>query len=479
MAKQIIIAAMEEVIGEYILNIPRDSLKIAALRGQIKLDNVQLDGDLLGSHILGAVGLSNGFGVVSCAAQSITISVPWNQLETEPTKLTVRGVHLVCVPLTTATAHQLYGAGNVVDPRCSLRTRAKRLVLARMERNFWNGQLPGEGPVMKRIQRAVKEVERDLKRHKGRWRMNTSTTSDKSSTATTTTTDTDVDAVLDQLVYSLADNNNNTSTTTSTHPSSETTTTDSSIIMEDLPELPRDWKVRLREKVMRNLEASVSDLHVRCEIPVVEEEPAVAIGFTMGSLVVRTANENWQVGCHDKPGPMPQSEQNHLGPNPYEVHNNKIGYFRDLSVYFDDDPPVMLSQTDALKGNYHKLSPEKIQHRVGKAMEDMIKRQAPRDQICHELALDMTRYVRRWSLIGSSCARCVFVWLDRSSDACCLLVGTCAVYRRRKTQHTSLSVNHSLRRSKSGRAREHNRGPFRAARMSFPLVSPLTYDRNT
>ncbi len=44
---------MEEVVGEYVLNISKENLKIAALRGKIKLDNVQLDGELIGSHVDG------------------------------------------------------------------------------------------------------------------------------------------------------------------------------------------------------------------------------------------------------------------------------------------------------------------------------------------------------------------------------------------------------------------------------------------
>jgi hypothetical protein len=124
MAKQFIIAAMEETFGEYILNISKDNLKIAALRGKITLENVQLDGDLIGSHVLGPVGLAS-FGVLSCSAKSIKVSIPWKNLEKEPTRFEIRGVHLVCVPLTSSTAHQMYGSGSSVDPRCSLRTRAK------------------------------------------------------------------------------------------------------------------------------------------------------------------------------------------------------------------------------------------------------------------------------------------------------------------------------------------------------------------
>ena len=49
---------MEEFLGEYIINIAKKNLQVAVLRGKVKLDNVQLDGDLIGSHVLGAVGLT-------------------------------------------------------------------------------------------------------------------------------------------------------------------------------------------------------------------------------------------------------------------------------------------------------------------------------------------------------------------------------------------------------------------------------------
>ena len=41
---------LEDLIGEYVLNISKENLKLAALKGRIKLDNVELDGDYIGSH---------------------------------------------------------------------------------------------------------------------------------------------------------------------------------------------------------------------------------------------------------------------------------------------------------------------------------------------------------------------------------------------------------------------------------------------
>jgi N-terminal region of Chorein or VPS13/Vacuolar sorting-associated protein 13, N-terminal len=398
MAKQLIIAAVEEVFGEYILNISKDNLKIAALRGQLKLENVQLDGDLIGSHVLGVFGLSS-FGVLSCSARSIKVSVPWKNLEREPTKIEVRGVHLVCVPLTPSTAHQMYGAGDQIDPRCTLRTRAKRLVLARLERNFWNGQIPGEGPVMKRIRRAVKDVERSLKR-------NSKQMNRKRTSSNTPSEETEMDMVLENLVQSLGGSSNSGTADASRVSCASEHDTASSFTTDEIPELPRDWKVKLREKVMRNMEASIFDMHIRCEVPEhgldfcsvdvspskssprrnLEKKPATerafTIGFTLESLVVRTANKQWQIGSHNKRknddvNSSSESTNDHLGPNEYVIWNNKIGYFKKLSVYFDDEPPILLSEADVLRGNYRKLSADKLLSRVSAAMEILATFQEP------------------------------------------------------------------------------------------------------
>lgn len=394
MAKQLIIAAMEEVLGEYILNMSKDNLKIAALRGQIKLENVQLDGDLIGSHVLGAVGLSS-FGVLSCSARSIRISVPWKNLEKEPTRFVVRGVHLVCVPLTPSTSHQTYGTGTAIDPSCTLRTRAKRLVLDRLERNFWNGHIPGEGPPMKRIQRAVKDVERNLRRK-------SSTRTRKKSSFNKGSEEAEMDELVETLVQNLGDSSHGGDPMLDHASEYESGTT---FTADDLPDLPRDWKVRLREKVLRNMEASMHDVHIRCEVPDqglgrsdkegYTGEGEFALGFTLESFVIRTANEKWEVGCHDKRravdgSAMPQSTD-HLGQNDFVVHNNKIGYFNKLSFYWDDSPPILLSESDALKGNHRKLYSEKLQSNIVTAMDALMTRQEPGGSIRQSLATETPR----------------------------------------------------------------------------------------
>jgi len=137
LAKKMIIRLMEEFLGEYIINISKENLKVAVIRGKIKLENVQLDGDLIGSHVLSAVGLS-GFAVISCTAEKLRASIPWSKLEKEPTTFELVGLQLVCVPLLPSNACQVFGSGKRLDPRCTLRTRVKRSALARFERNFFS-----------------------------------------------------------------------------------------------------------------------------------------------------------------------------------------------------------------------------------------------------------------------------------------------------------------------------------------------------
>jgi hypothetical protein len=399
MAKQMIISAMEEVFGEYILNMSKENLKIAALRGKIKLENVQLDGDLIGGHVMGVLGL-HGFGILSCYAKSLHISVPWKNLENEPTKFEIRGLHLICVPLTPTTANKIFGTGSRTDPQCKLRTKVKRLLLARFERNFWNGLIENEGPPLKRVSRAVQDVERDFRRKSRR----------AATTQTTSPEDMEIEQVLDDLLE-----HSNESVVASVAGSGKTSQRDSTVWSADIDDLahmqlPRDWKVKLREKVMRNMEAAIYDMHIRCEASEgdyehyggynnrpqttqaptqnADESPFV-FGVTVESFIVRTANENWQVGSHDKRNPIDgsamSSEQGHLGPNPYLVKNNKIGFFNGVSVYWDDQPPFMLNETDLLQGNFRKVGPDKVQAKISAAMDRLYHGQEPGTKIRESL----------------------------------------------------------------------------------------------
>ena len=393
---------LEDVIGEYILNISKDNIKIAALRGKIKLENVQLDGDLLGSHVLGSLGLS-GFGVLSCWARSLKIYVPLKNIEKEPTRFEVQGLHLVCVPLLPSTANRLYGDGTAVDPRCTLRTRAKRSALARFERNYFSGRIPGEGPPSRRVRTAVTEAERALRKGKGRWRG--SFTGDEDTLDTETTGD---DACLDFNDDSVHSDSDDNMAQVENIPAALR-----------IPIVQNNWKTKMREKVLRNLEMSILDMHVRCEVSeqgldffqsdddrkkkrqgeMAPEQRSFSFGVTLDSWIVRTANEKWEVGP-DRPYDDASSASSStktegsgksgLSPGDFK---NKIVELNNMSVYWDDEPPLLISDTELLRTSNHGLSPIKLQTRVAAAMDAMRANQDPGKAIRKSLSVN-ERYVQ-------------------------------------------------------------------------------------
>ena len=368
----------EDVIGEYVLNISKENIKIAAHRGKIKLENVQLDGDLIGSHVLGAAGLS-GFGVLSCWARTMTIAVPLTNLEKEPTRFELQGLHLVCVPLLPATAHKKYGAGTAVDPICTLRTRAKRSALARYERNFYAGRIPGEGPPTRRIRVALKEAEKKL--NGSIWRAS-------AKAMKTMDSEVNLEDAISELGSSFFTDSEKTSNAESIH--------------DDLLSPQRTWKVKMREKVMRNLEVSMKNVHIRCEVSeqgldfcksldtskrkkrekLPADQRAFAFGMTVESIFVRTANDKWEIGSSKSVG----SDNNESRGSFHSIAGSssgvseveyKVGQVNDLSVYWDDDPFLLLSESDVLQFNNNNLSPLKLQGLISAAMEAMVRFQDP------------------------------------------------------------------------------------------------------
>jgi len=286
-AKKIIIRLMEEFLGEYILNISPENLKVAVLRGKIKLENVQLDGDLIGSHVLSAVGLS-GFAVLSCTAEKLRANIPWGKLEKEPTTFELSGLQLICVPLLPSNATRVFGSGTKVDPKCTLRTRVKKAALARFERNFFSWRIPGEGP-----RKPNNKKSRKKQSGQGRaW-------DDQSINTGIGTADTMEGKDESFSVSVISDNKE----------------------FSDAQRIA--WREKLFNKLSRNIEISVRDMHIRCEVcegalytnggrtadfdksnPSPKPSPAdldadkraFAFGVHVDSIVFKSANSNWQTG---------------------------------------------------------------------------------------------------------------------------------------------------------------------------------------
>jgi hypothetical protein len=394
---------MEDVVGEYILNISKENIKIAALRGKIKLENVQLDGDLIGSHILGAVGLS-GFGVLSCWARTIKAVVPLKNLEKEPTRIEMHGLHLVCVPLLPSTANRVYGSATDVDPRCTLRTRAKRSALARFERNYFAGRVPGEGPPSRRLRRAIIEAEHVLKKGKGRWK-GSFTSRDEDAL--------DKDIPGGHLVPDFDDDSINSD--------SDNTVPQVGDIPAALriPIVANNWKTKMREKMLRNLECKAEDIHIRCEVSeqgldfyqpedqrqkpssgIPAEQRAFSFGVTIDSMYVRTANDKWEVGSEtaksSDESSSSRSKRDDSSSSSYSATTatsqsaggmkNKVFEINNASIYWDDDPPLLISETFLLRSNEHTLSPMRLQSRIDLAMDAMKLNQDPGEAVRQSLS---------------------------------------------------------------------------------------------
>ena len=401
---------MEDVVGEYILNISKENIKIAALRGKIKLENVQLDGDLIGSHVLGAVGLS-GFGVLSCWARTLKAVVPLKNLEKEPTRFEVHGLHLVCVPLLPSTANREYGAGTNVDPRCTLRTRAKRSALARFERNYFSGRIPGEGPPSRRVRRAIIEAERVFRKGKGRWKGSFTGEHDKC-TLDIETPDVDLGSELDDdSVYSDSED--------------QAPQVDNIPAALRIPIVQNNWKTKIREKMLRNLECKMEDIHIRCEVSeqgldfcqpdndrrqkqqedMPAEHRAFSFGLTIDCVTVRTANDKWEVGSETAKSDDSSTKSKHENSSISSFTattastqsasglKNKVAEIANASIYWDDEPPLLISETYLLRTNEHGLSPVRLQSRVAVAMEAMRNNQDPGEAIRKSLSAPGERCV--------------------------------------------------------------------------------------
>ena len=504
---------MEDVVGEYVLNISKENLKIAALRGKVKLENVQLDGDLIGSHVLGAVGLS-GFAVLSCWAKTIKIVVPLRNLERDATRIELHGIYLLCVPLLPSTAHREYGTGSKVDPRCTLRTRGKRSALARLERNFFGGRIAGDGPPSRRARIAMREAERGLRKHQAK---NNRQKSNKGSFKGSLSSprrqnkhkhDFDEDGLLESEYDSSEffvdfDNINGDSSDRiggsgrgGGDNDEEEKSTKAMNAAESIVNPGPTWKSRMRETMMRNMEIGLFGLHIRCEVSeggldfcppevlgrIGKKLPAYqrsfAFGWTVESFVVTsdesendtvpeergnnsqndtntTTNNNNKDGTdngndatigttsadpnttntngtkkgpqHEKflpklssltPAPVMMSPseraKRQVGASPRSLSSpsslssqpssspatssspewafHKIGTMTNMSIYWDDDPPFLISECRLLCAKARTIPIARVHSYIMNAMEALVTHQYPGELIGFLLDETAPRY---------------------------------------------------------------------------------------
>ena len=65
----------------------------------------------------------------------------------------------------------------------------------------------------------------------------------------------------------------------------------------------------------------------------------------------------------------------------------KMGFFQKLSMYWDDEPPVLIAETDILRGNFRKLASDKLQIRIVDAMNAMFYKQEPGESVRQSLGV--------------------------------------------------------------------------------------------
>lgn len=384
--------ALEDLIGEYVLNITSTNLKLAALSGKIKLDNVELDGDYIGSHVIGALGL-RGFGVLSCHAKSLCIKVPWKNLDAASAEMEIAGMHLVCVPLLPTTAARMYygggisgggggassssssssnndGGGTNMPRRCSLRTRAKRSAIARFERSFFSGRVAGEGP---QIEKEVCDGDRTTLNYNGRRRRWSVSVNDNED---------DADMFGSERECMAADSMHGVS----------------SNIDRDGPEQGSaatggGSKQTLREKIAsklyQNLISSINDVHIRFEVP----EGALGMSLNNNNRSKSTQNKH-TTNNTDRTDQKSfafgvvlkrLSIQNVLdGSSSHHANSNiqdrscKTIEMSDMNIYWDDDPDFLITESGSIKGLF-SVPVHKLQKRIAEVMAQMTVQQNPQE----------------------------------------------------------------------------------------------------
>ena len=368
---------LEDLIGEYVLNISKENLKLAALSGKIKLDNIELDGDYIGSHVIGALGLQ-GFGVLSCYAKSLQIHVPWKNLD-EPTSLEIHGMHLVCVPLLPTTATRVYYGGGISGgssasqstfhdgtPRCSLRTRAKRSAIARFERKFFSGRIPGEGPEIEKEEGDNRTLNYNGRRQQ--WSLSVS--GDENLFTSTAEADLMSDLPINGSVKSE-------------HSGAPSTASKQTL------------KEKITSKIYQNLISSINDVHIRFEVPegaldmsltgrrddktnkksntshdslAVSDQNAFAFGLVLQRLSVQNVVDD-----------VDKIKSARLGDK-----SCKTIEIRNLSIYWDDGPSFLLTESDSVKGLF-TVPIHKLQKRIAEVMKQMSVRQDPGEDTVQKL----------------------------------------------------------------------------------------------
>jgi len=104
MFESLALSVLERVLGQYVENLDRNSLKVAVWRGHITLERLKLRREALYSWGL-PLDIKAGY------VEKIELQIPWNRLGSAPVTITLDGVYLVASPLDDETWDETAQAG--------------------------------------------------------------------------------------------------------------------------------------------------------------------------------------------------------------------------------------------------------------------------------------------------------------------------------------------------------------------------------
>ncbi len=370
-----------------------------------------------------------GFAVISCTAASLRASIPWSKLEKEPTKFELVGLQLICIPLLPSNAIRMHGVGTEKDPKCTLRTRVKRSTIARFERNYYSWRIPGEGPPRPNLNEDRNNSSNDRRRRSNRRRNNGSagdTGSVYSRRSSSVINQNNSNGDDDKSFFTLSSHINNNGPPDEgdirDDMSEITSHTLNEVSAEKEKEMDHEsqhaaWRQKFAQKISRNIEIGIRDLHIRCEVgqgslntnrngmkemqqqtknseslfSQKEDESAFAFGFNIDSLVLRSANSNWETGRNvdfeEKKNTFKDTISVSGRENVIQDTKYKIFFVKNIAMYWDDSPPLILTECPLIQNNDEGGGSDahRIWSVVRVAMEKMKKYQSPGEDVINIL----------------------------------------------------------------------------------------------
>jgi vacuolar protein sorting-associated protein 13A/C len=92
MAKRLLLNLLVSVLGDYIEGLTEDNLKLAVWSGEIALENLQVNRNILQR-------LNLPIAIIHGSVKSLQVTIPWATLESNPVRIVIDGVYLMVSPI--------------------------------------------------------------------------------------------------------------------------------------------------------------------------------------------------------------------------------------------------------------------------------------------------------------------------------------------------------------------------------------------